>query len=158
MNPLKPIEIPRKEILGTAMGWLDLWRKNDQNTLYITGFDRSPSEAFDALAKHAEKTMQGKTFANEKYIVRRNQIGGGMVHLRIKTLDATTEHNWQEYQQIKNELLGPECEAVELYPAESRLVDAANEYHLWGWSDSVHRFPVGFQSRTAADAPETGSR
>jgi hypothetical protein len=38
---------------------------------------------------------------------------------------------WQDFQRIKNELVGEEREAVELYPAESRLIDTSNAWHLW---------------------------
>lgn len=44
-------------------------------------------------------------------------------------------------QRIKNELLGDEYEACELYPAESRLVDGANQFHLWAING---QFPFGF--------------
>jgi hypothetical protein len=32
---------------------------------------------------------------------------------------------------IKNEIAGPEVEAFEIYPRESRLMDTANQYYLW---------------------------
>jgi hypothetical protein len=38
---------------------------------------------------------------------------------------------WQDFQRIKTEIVGPEREAVELYPAESRLIDTSNAWHLW---------------------------
>lgn len=38
---------------------------------------------------------------------------------------------WVEKQEIKNELFGEELTAVEVFPAESELVDEANMYHLW---------------------------
>jgi len=38
---------------------------------------------------------------------------------------------WAEKQRIKNELFGPERTAIEVFPAESELVDAANMYHIW---------------------------
>ena len=34
-------------------------------------------------------------------------------------------------KQIKNEVFGPDREAVQLFPAEDRLVDTANEYWLY---------------------------
>lgn len=34
-------------------------------------------------------------------------------------------------QQIKNEVIGEQREAVEIYPAESRKVDFTNTTHLW---------------------------
>lgn len=39
-------------------------------------------------------------------------------HLSIKRLSKGVVHDWRELQRIKNELTHPECEAVELYPAE----------------------------------------
>jgi hypothetical protein len=38
---------------------------------------------------------------------------------------------WAELQRIKNELVGPEREAVQCFPKESDLVDEADMYHLW---------------------------
>lgn len=45
--------------------------------------------------------------------------------------DRAPIRDWRIGQRIKNEIAGPEWEAVELYPAESRLLDESNEYHLW---------------------------
>lgn len=38
---------------------------------------------------------------------------------------------WAEKQRIKDELVGAERVAVEVFPARSRLVDSAPMYHLW---------------------------
>lgn len=40
-------------------------------------------------------------------------------------------NHWQEMQNIKNELFGPETVAIEYYPAESDLVDDCNIYWMW---------------------------
>lgn len=78
-------------------------------------------------------------FKNSRYtVIRRTVRGVGpdgaheMVHLSIKRNDRRVIHDWRDLQRIKNELFGPEEEMVEIYPAESRLVDTANQYHLWG--------------------------
>lgn len=55
----------------------------------------------------------------------------GMVHLSIHKRDRHRVRQWRDLQQIKNEVMGDEREAVELFPKESRLVDTSNEYHLW---------------------------
>lgn len=57
----------------------------------------------------------------------------------------------RELPAIKNELVGPENEGVELYPAESRLMDSANQYHLWVLTDPEKRFPFGFTSRVVTE-------
>lgn len=74
----------------------------------------------------------------------------GPLQLAIHDTHRTTRHDWREFQRIKNELCGPEREAVELYPAESRLVDTANEYHLWVAAKDV-KLEIGFKSRAVAD-------
>lgn len=70
-----------------------------------------------------------------------------VVHLSIKRRDRRPIHNWRHFQQIKNELVGDSCEAVEIYPADSRLVDTSNQYHLWVIADPQFRMPFGFQVR-----------
>lgn len=55
----------------------------------------------------------------------------GAIYITLKRHDRHAVHDWRHLQQIKNEIAGPEREAVELYPAESRLVDEANQYHLF---------------------------
>lgn len=78
-----------------------------------------------------------------------------LVHLSIKQLDQRPARDWRHLQRIKNQLLGPECEAVELFPKESRLVDIANQTHLWGYDDPFYRFPFGFdQGRVVDDNPD----
>ncbi len=67
------------------------------------------------------------------------------VHLIIRRLDRQPIHNWPHFQYIKNELLGPECEAVEIYPPESQLVDEKHHYHLWGFSTPGETLGLGFR-------------
>jgi hypothetical protein len=69
-------------------------------------------------------------------------------HINIRRRDGKAIfRDWRHFQWIKNQLIGPECEAVELYPAESRLVDASNKYHLWCSTDPSFRFPLGMPDR-----------
>ena len=51
------------------------------------------------------------------------------------------------FQDIKNQIVGENCEAVEIYPAEDRLRDMADTYHLWGFADPNFRLPFGMQTR-----------
>jgi hypothetical protein len=80
------------------------------------------------------------------------------VHLDIRRHDGGDCKNWRELQQIKNEIVGPEHEAVELFPAESRLVDTANQYHLWVHVSPDYRFPFGFGERCVLPTPVTYER
>jgi hypothetical protein len=79
------------------------------------------------------------------------------IHLVIRRHDWVPVKNWAHFQQIKNEIVGPENEAVELFPAESRLVDAAHLYHLWVHSDPKFRFPIGWSERFVCDQTDAKS-
>ena len=81
-----------------------------------------------------------------------------MQHLLIGRRDKAPvgKERFRDFQRIKNELVGPECEAVELYPAESRLVDTANQYHLWCFAEE-ERFPFGYTDRLVLSPSNGGS-
>ena len=81
-----------------------------------------------------------------------------ITHLSIKRLDKEPIHDWRKLQQIKNMILGKDVEAVELYPNEERLVDSANQYHLWALPAGLC-FPLGFTDKYVTDgAPDTGAK
>ena len=73
------------------------------------------------------------------------------LHLSLKRLDKAPVHDWRDLQRIKNEICGDEREGFEIYPAESRLVDTANQYHLWilPKGEKIH---VGFQTRMVGNS------
>lgn len=76
-------------------------------------------------------------------------------HLSIKRIDKKPIRDWRHLQRIKNEIVGPEYEAVELFPAESRLVDTANQYHLWVFDRKGFTIPLGWASqRMVIDADQ----
>jgi hypothetical protein len=77
-----------------------------------------------------------------------------MTWLSIKRLDRGVMRDWRHLQRIKNDIVGPEHEAVELFPAESRLTDTSNQYHLWVLSDKDVRFPFGWRDRVVMDASD----
>lgn len=54
-----------------------------------------------------------------------------LAHLSIHSHDRGPMRNWRHLQQIKNEVCGEERFGVEVFPAESLLVDTSNEYHLF---------------------------
>lgn len=97
-------------------------------------------------------------WANERYTVEVRYITAPAPFGRGKWIsfhDAarTATHDWREIQRIKNEVLGPEVEAVEIYPAESRLVDESNQFHLWAF-EGVQPFPFGYAVRSV-ETPES---
>jgi hypothetical protein len=78
---------------------------------------------------------------------------GGMIQIGIHTNDGTARHDWREFQWIKNQIAGEECEAFELYPAESRLLDPSNYYTLWAFP-GIRRIKVGNNERRVFDSDE----
>ncbi|MCK1400135.1 hypothetical protein IVB45_18615 [Bradyrhizobium sp. 4] len=81
---------------------------------------------------------------NSAFVVVKYRLGSGWFRLRIEGRDGQPVHrDWRLFQQVKNQLLGPECEALELYPADSRKVDEANLYHIYGVADPKVRFSFG---------------
>lgn len=141
-----------------------------------------PPEAFDVEAtmakfslsrEDAERAVAGlrrqTVYLNETYQVNVQVIPepfgpnstGDVWWLSIKRRDKAPMHDWRELQAIKNAIVGPEHEGFEVYPAESRLVDTANQYHLWVFADPTVRMPVGFQERLVsgpAEAEAIGGR
>jgi hypothetical protein len=92
-------------------------------------------------------------FANDLYQVTVSCFDTGwgpITHLSIVRRDRSPTHDWRDLQRIKNELCGPEREAVELYPAESRLVDTNNQYHLWVLPEGGV-LPLGYAERDVSD-------
>jgi hypothetical protein len=126
---------------------------------------RISGQSFEAIRERyeLEKRSARRVVKNNRYqvvIYDRDTtpgIPGGMIWLSIKRLDKQPIHDWRDLQRIKNALVGPENEAVELYPAESRLVDTANQYHLWVLKDPEARFPWGFNQRVVSSESGGGS-
>lgn len=104
----------------------------------------SREEAERRLARDEAGT---EVWINDLYQIEVRRYVGHVV-LNIRRRDgAAALRDWRHFQQIKNELVGPECEGVELYPAESRKVDTSNKYHLFVVTDPTFRFPFGWRSR-----------
>jgi hypothetical protein len=59
-------------------------------------------------------------------------VGGGpYVIVGLTHISERAVHDWRDMQCIKNDICGEEWEGVELYPAESRLIDPSNRFYLW---------------------------
>ena len=100
---------------------------------------------------HAKKF--GGVFLNSRYqvtVYRYDTAWGELTWLAIVNRDRSARHDWRDFQRIKNELLGPEIEAFEIYPAESRLVDTNNQFHLF-CLPMGRTIPVGYVERDVCD-------
>ncbi len=84
-------------------------------------------------------------YQNEKYAVIVMREPDSII-LSVRRRDRKAIFDWRDMQWIKNQLLGPESEAVQLFPAESRLVDTSNQYYLYHFPGGLGvRF--GFEDR-----------
>ena len=95
-------------------------------------------------------------FQNDLYVVTRRLIhplpesgAPESMHLSIRRQDRQPCRDWRDFQRIKNQLAGPEWTAFEIYPAESRKVDGANQYHLFCFE--VTDVGFGFSRRIVAN-------
>jgi hypothetical protein len=104
---------------------------------------------------HIIGTYSDEVYINSRYrVVIRHQPG--YVHLSFNRCGGggIGPERWRDFQRIKNELVGPEHEAVELYPAETRVRDTSNTYHLWVLDKPfpLAKFDIGFWGpRTVLD-------
>jgi hypothetical protein len=151
MKKLEKAYVPKEEIILIIN---DLRRRWNEGDTEIRNHYNSIGEIEKTLWDEHEKS---NVFKNDIYQVDKREYGDGsdvkLIHLSIKRIDRQPIHDWRDLQEIKNQLVGEECEAVELYPAESRRVDSANQYHLWCVNDPYFRFPFGFKERYVTDIP-----
>jgi len=96
---------------------------------------------------YREEFLDVDWYENETYLVSLRDLLGGQSKLSIERHDKAACHSWDDFQRIKNTLFGPEREAIELYPAESRLVDCANKYHLLILPEGARFDPFGWNFR-----------
>lgn len=56
---------------------------------------------------------------------------GDLVWLRVQRWDGQDGISWDALQQIKNDVLGEDVLAVEIYPPQDDVVNRTNMRHLW---------------------------
>ena len=134
--------------------------------LYNANSDR-PKLSGKQLRKKAKASirdlLKDEIWVNNLYQVNVDRSDKYWIHLSIKRLGKETLQGsaWQHFQWIKNQLVGEEYEGLELYPAESRLINTANQYHLWVMK---YPFPKGFipcgwnEGRVTYDKSNYGSK
>lgn len=83
-----------------------------------------------------------------------------MWYLSIKRTDREVIWDWRELQEIKNLICGKDNEGFQLFPAQDRVVDTANQYHLFVLKEAKLCIPVGFPTGMVTDAliPNTKQR
>ena len=151
----------------------------------MTPLVKAPPQSFkdddkliEATAKHmgisleesrqllAAEIAKEEIWVNEKYQVAAHGFEhpdlGLCLQINIRRRDGgVIFRDWRDFQQIKNQLAGPESEGLEIYPAESRKVDTSNKYHIWcvlndpAQPDKSKRIPFGWYDRDVLDQSDT---
>lgn len=87
---------------------------------------------------HLEPGQGGDGWAGQCHQARKNRCfsvlirldAAGVVHLAVASLSGVRP-TWPEMQRIKDEIVGPDATAIEVYPPRSEVVDEADMFHLW---------------------------
>jgi hypothetical protein len=98
----------------------------------------NPNPVID-WSKQPVKCWRNSTYFVCAYFNHDNEIG----LISIRRHDWKPCSDWRDKQAIKNQIVGPEWEAAELYPAESRVQDQGNWSHLWVMPKG-RRYSFGF--------------
>ena len=121
MQPLKQIEVKplRYEDLKT---WLDKVTAKE-------GRDPTLGEFYNLISLFDILFDSVIHYRNDIYDVARSTRDPR--RLSIRRLDSQPIHNWKDFQEIKNQIYGPDVTMIEYYPPESQLLDTDNIYHLF---------------------------
>lgn len=132
-------------------------------------FSLTENEARRQILMHVDQEKNTECWMNGIYQINvyRNQDANHMVHteelkdkcgyISIKRRDKRPLNSWQDVQTIKNRLFGIEREAIQIFPAESRMVNLANQYHLFVMPEDFI-IPFGFiDGRRIDKKPATGA-
>jgi hypothetical protein len=159
------------------MAWITMENVSDRSRTVDNGQNPTPryyvkkyGMDLATATKISEDMMSQELWENDLYLAqvrRKTGVGffdrteqnannfaasmGEIAHCSIKRIDGSIARDWRHFQQIKNDIFGNECEAFEMYPAESRLTDTANQYHLYVFTNGTVRLPVGFEGRAVSD-------
>lgn len=151
MKPLQEATISLESVLECR---LDLKTKSPQ---WWADALKEPVEKFtpeyieEVIEKEFARCRAAKVWKNEIYTVHvTEEPNSGVTELSIRRNDRKPITDWRHKQQIKNQLCGEEREGIELYPAESRCVDTANQYYIFVMPDGV-KIPFGFQTRLKSE-------
>jgi len=150
MTPLRSVQSPTSESMEIRLTLMS--QPGEYFAQFFGGRIPNLQERMLCIEQAVQSMTAARIFENNLYRVRLKHAPP-FVQLSIRRLDGSPCKEWSHFQRMKNELVGPEHEAIELYPAESRLVDCSHEYHLWVHADRTFQFPVGFRNRFVQDEP-----
>jgi hypothetical protein len=108
---------------------------------------------FDASGIEQLIDENKEVWKNDRYTVTvRRHEDGWITVLSVRRNDRKPDVPWRHLQRIKSQLAGDEAEAFEIFPAESRLVDTANQRWLWCLPPG-EKVPAGFDDGRHVSGP-----
>lgn len=146
--------------IGTFQrGFVKIPSKNE----FFKKFD-NPEDA----QMHWERIHRSEFWQSEFYDVyidkkADHRLEGAVIWcLSISTRNQEAVHDWRDLQAIKNVLIGKDFEAIELYPSENRLVDTANQYHLYVFMEFNNQvkplIPIGWINKSVSNKAVFGKQ
>ena len=98
--------------------------------------------------KFLRKVFNQEVWTNDLYMATVNrrmnkEVSAEIAEISITRKDREPIHDWRHFQQIKNDIVGEDSEAIEIYPNEKRLMDTANTYWLYAFPKD-YIVPFGF--------------
>jgi len=139
----------------TRLTWRDLEKQGVPKTkakAVLRDLSKDELWANDLYVAHVRRRTGPGWFDKSKEVF--NAFGadiGEVAWISVKRHDKQPIFDWRHMQLLKNDIVGPEAEAMQLFPAESRLVDTANQYHLFAVLEGV-TLPFGFAHRAVSDS------
>lgn len=105
--------------------WRDVTHRAD-----LTGYP----DAGRLLAWYVNRIYSVRLFSGKAVFPTYDSEPGrlcGTVSLSICRLDGRPVHSWWDFEHIKDDLVGADAVAVEVYPRARDVVDPSNLYYLW---------------------------
>lgn len=90
---------------------------------------------------------------NRTYSVQ-HIVHNGLEVLMVRRHDGKPDFPWPHLQRIKDQLVGPDREAVQVFPRADEVVDSANMAHIWIVPAS-ERLPYTFENLGRLDRRAT---
>lgn len=92
------------------------------------------SPPWDNMKPDGPMTLGRREWSNSTYWVTQHRIEREWMFnemLGIHRIDQRAVLDWRDIQWIKNDICGPDSEAVMLFPHERRLLDPSNYYMVY---------------------------
>lgn len=83
------------------------------------------------------KSLPWETHYRATLSTSMTRSGESVLHLRVERRSGRDGIAWDVLQRIKDDVLGPEVLAVEVYPPRDEVVNEINARHLWTVPPSI---------------------